>query len=268
MMGEAGLYLFPLQASVEIALAPLGYRFPAGGPERPRIGLRALLPDGLTEGPVAFADENAVIVRGRADAIDEFREIVALLDKPAKRVSLSLRLFVPTDVDGAGLRDIEAGPGESESEEGHGGAVASAVVPSNRLANVRTGLAAPFVVAPAESSPDGYQANAAVDAREFLVLPRVNADSSVSLLILPGDGGEVPWADPTGRAVADESPILLRKDGTAVLGGFPRAGELVAKEGGPVRLAAPGASSDSQALLLITARVVPDGEVQAALPAN
>ncbi|HJN17205.1 MAG TPA: hypothetical protein QGH10_16995, partial [Armatimonadota bacterium] len=53
-------------------------------------GLSQLLPEDL-EPPVAFLDDNALIVRGTAEAIDEFAEIVALLDKRVEQVEIAVK---------------------------------------------------------------------------------------------------------------------------------------------------------------------------------
>jgi len=267
-MREAGLYLFAARATVEVLLPPPGYLLnPKQKPEEAGGGFAALLPDGLTQGPVAFIDENSLIVRGDPEAVDEFREVVALLDKPARPVELSFRLITPAPRMGEGPYAAGVLPGEHAAHKGEARSTASLVVPSNQYAILRTGVAVAFVGVPAEGSPDGYRAGAAVDAREFLVLPRVNADSSVSLAILPTEGGgQVPWAGRPRTAVGVEGPLLLGKDGTAILGGFPRVGELVGKEAGPLRAAEPGASADAQAILLVTARVLPAEKAQAAVP--
>ncbi|MFQ6098132.1 MAG: hypothetical protein ACE5O2_10440, partial [Armatimonadota bacterium] len=50
--------------------------------------LAALLPEGLDGPPAALASRNSLIVRGEAHAIDEFREVVKMLDVPAKTVRI------------------------------------------------------------------------------------------------------------------------------------------------------------------------------------
>jgi len=53
--------------------------------------LSGLLPEGL-EPPMAAPNRNALIVRGERDAIDELREIIALLDVPTPMVNVELAM--------------------------------------------------------------------------------------------------------------------------------------------------------------------------------
>jgi hypothetical protein len=52
----------------------------------------SILPDGLVHQFAVVPGRNAIAVRGTPKAIDEFREIVGLLDTPVKRVNLSVSL--------------------------------------------------------------------------------------------------------------------------------------------------------------------------------
>ncbi len=54
--------------------------------------LSHLLPEGLTGPPVVAPNRNALIVSGTMAALDDFREILALLDVPAPMVKVALRL--------------------------------------------------------------------------------------------------------------------------------------------------------------------------------
>ena len=54
--------------------------------------LSHLLPRGLSGPPTAAPNRNALIVAGTPEAIDQFREILALLDVPAQMVNIALRL--------------------------------------------------------------------------------------------------------------------------------------------------------------------------------
>ncbi len=59
--------------------------------ERPAT-LAHLLPEGLEGPPTIAPRRNALIVKGTPAAMDEFREILAMLDTPAAMVRISLRL--------------------------------------------------------------------------------------------------------------------------------------------------------------------------------
>ncbi len=61
---------------------------PAGGGPTQQV-LR--LPEGM-EPPVAIPMQNSLLVRGAPEAIDEFMEIVSMLDQPAPMVSVELRV--------------------------------------------------------------------------------------------------------------------------------------------------------------------------------
>lgn len=50
------------------------------------------VPEGLTLRPVALMDQNALLVRGTGDALDQVEELVRLLDKPMKMISIELKL--------------------------------------------------------------------------------------------------------------------------------------------------------------------------------
>ena len=54
--------------------------------------LSGLLPNGLTAPPVATPNRNALIVRGSARAVDEMREIIAMLDVPTPMVNVDLMM--------------------------------------------------------------------------------------------------------------------------------------------------------------------------------
>ena len=54
--------------------------------------LSHLLPEGLTGPPMVAPNRNALIVSGTMAALDDFRELLALLDVPAPMVKIALRL--------------------------------------------------------------------------------------------------------------------------------------------------------------------------------
>lgn len=62
-----------------------GRSVPSGGQD-----LSHLLPEGLAGPPVAAPNRNALIARGSAEAIDELRELIAMLDVPTPMVNVEL----------------------------------------------------------------------------------------------------------------------------------------------------------------------------------
>lgn len=72
---------------------------PAPGPVAG--GLSRMLPQGMAE-PPALGAGNSLRLRGTADALQKFGEIVQLLDKPAKRLSLRVEILQARDLDGLG----------------------------------------------------------------------------------------------------------------------------------------------------------------------
>lgn len=72
-----------------------------GGGQGGSGALGAMLP-GDMEPPVAFLPQNALLVAGTQEDIDKFREILDLLDKPAKQVEISAKFInVQTTADKA-----------------------------------------------------------------------------------------------------------------------------------------------------------------------
>ncbi len=271
-MREAGLYPYAPRETVTLTPAPAD-RLPAPPKVAPVTGgLSRLLPDDLDGAPVAIPDQNALLVRGTAQAIDEFREIVALLDKPVRRVRLTAALAILSAGAAGPLQSIGTLPGSGTTGPPEAGASASLVLETNRMALVQVGLGVPFVAAPGGEQPDAYRVGAAVDARELLVMARGNADSSISLWAASPEavGALDWWRQPAGPAGTPPPPppgvsmVRIEDGGTALFGGFATPGELLAREPGPLH--AEGASLDSQAVLLITARLVPIDEARGALP--
>jgi hypothetical protein len=60
-------------------------------------GLTPFLPDGLAAPPAAMPGRNALLVRGTPDAIDEFRELLELLDQPVPLVRIELDAVSSTE---------------------------------------------------------------------------------------------------------------------------------------------------------------------------
>ena len=54
--------------------------------------LSYLLPEGLTGPPMAAPTRNALLVRGQPEAIDQFREVLAMVDLPTPMVNVDLQM--------------------------------------------------------------------------------------------------------------------------------------------------------------------------------
>jgi type II secretory pathway component GspD/PulD (secretin) len=50
------------------------------------------MPEGLTQRPMAVPGQNALLLRGSADALDRTEELIRMLDKPVKMVNIELKL--------------------------------------------------------------------------------------------------------------------------------------------------------------------------------
>lgn len=69
------------------------WAYNAGGHSYPGGGMALVRPPaGLTQPPVALPAQNALLVRGSADAIDQLQELVRMLDKPVPMVNVDLKL--------------------------------------------------------------------------------------------------------------------------------------------------------------------------------
>ncbi len=64
-------------------------------------GFGQLLPDGMLP-PIAYMPLNVLLVRGTQEAIDQFKEVLALLDQPTKQVEISTKFVqIETSLDKA-----------------------------------------------------------------------------------------------------------------------------------------------------------------------
>ena len=177
------------------------------------------LPEGM-DPPVAVVNQNAVMVHGTVEAIDQFREILELLDKPSKMVRIECKLIdAPSQVvDEWGLR---FSTNNGSVAAGAGGATPNTV--GLRYGKARTAVTAGLgrnrsqgllVTAPsvtttnmipailsigqtlpywsADTSYDNfgnphttYTMDAAFVGVELYVLPRINGDNSVTMYLEP-----------------------------------------------------------------------------------
>jgi type II secretory pathway component GspD/PulD (secretin) len=223
-MTEPGLYPFPERtyAEARVAQAPGG----AGG-------LAGFLPEGLTDPPTALPDQNALLVKGTPKAVDQFAEIVRLLDVPPKQVNIEVKLINLTqqtteesgmDVAGRGRRPefFLNGPAPVGPSVRILGGNIDALLAANRTvsrsnntagANVTTTNNAPCVIRAATVIPVvlasvtfdafgnrhvDYVVDAVATGVELFALPRINSDDSVSMLLRP------TFIDATGQVVGPD----------------------------------------------------------------
>lgn len=275
-------------------------------------GFSSLLPDDL-EPPVAFLDDNALIVRGTADAIDQFREIVALLDKPAKQVEVSVKFISITttfeeafgidwaikntriQVFNQGFAPPQAINSVVRFATANLDAQLNALVKSSRatvineprvavtnnmFASVEFSTEIPFFAANVSFNQFGQRTvdftPDFVPVENYLdVMPRVNADDSVTLMLMPNISNVAGFVEgPNGERI----PIttyqnvftqLTVKDGeTAVIGG------LITKDDSTTKLHTPLLSripiigklfdsraknlNDTELLIFVTPRILRD----------
>ncbi len=233
-------------------------------------GSTLLLP-GEMEPPTAFLDQNALIVKGTQDEIDQFTEIINMLDVKTREVEISTK-FVNVQTTGTDALGIDWTVSNGALEfwnlgfapatatnnvvrysRGRFQATLAALMtngratvvneprvtcPNNQFAEVNFYTTIPYFVATSEYNQFGQRVATEVDIEEayvensLYVMPRINADDSVTLYLEPmleDQIGEV--VGPNGEAV----PIITTQyvsttvtvpDGdTVVMGGLIRKDE-------------------------------------------
>ncbi len=308
-MTEPGLYPYPGRVYLVVRPGDSSWAMSLD-PEPPKYmskGLAGLLPPDM-EKPVAFVDDNSLMVRGSPEAIDQFQEIVSLFDKPRKQVNLQFCLM-----NLRGLLGEPSGPEDGWRTEsgqapvarmaplpqfgvldrtrpdpvgtlvaGSTQASAAITVANNTACLVRAASVTPFVEAEiaggdTQKGRMEYRTRAATPALEIVLVPRVNEDNSLDLLVTYTNidpsvttSGHVRAPDGSVMAIHTHNTVGRRirvSDGqTAVLSGLPRAAEALAKVGPPVHPPTSGGQPDTETLLFITANVVqpaPEGNAGA-----
>ncbi len=178
-----------------------------------------LLPEGMKP-PLAAPNENALLVRGTVEQLDEFAELLSLLDKPVPLVNTRVDLVdTPTrDVEQSGI-DFFAGDGSTRAAilgqpggnaqfgfaTGTAQAFAAAGLTGSRStvvnsANVTTQSGSPAVIGLARVTPFfvpfvtvsafgrrtvDYQPNAVFTGVELFVRPRVHGRDLITVLVRP-----------------------------------------------------------------------------------
>jgi type II secretory pathway component GspD/PulD (secretin) len=227
-------------------------------------GFTSLLPEDISA-VTAFLDDNSLLVRGTAEAIDQFREIIALLDKPAKQVEVSVKFVSITttfeeafgidwaikntkiEVFNQGFAPPQAVNSVVRFATGNLDAQLNALVKSSRatviseprvattnnmFASVEFSTEIPFFAATVSYNNYGvrtvdFQPDFVPVENYLDVMPRVNADDSITLMLMPNISNVAGYVEgPNGERI----PIatyqnvftqLTVKDGeTAVIGGL------------------------------------------------
>ncbi|MFQ5809167.1 MAG: type II secretion system protein GspD [Armatimonadota bacterium] len=235
-----------------------GLGVPAGG------GLSELLP-GEMGPPIPLPGQNALLVTGTPSEIDAFRDVVRLIDVPQPHVrvradivnvlarieeALGLDLSTtsgPVDVGttgnvppGAGIAlrfgtaNLAAAVGAVQARtRGHERVGAEVMTMTNVPALIRAGVTVPYFV-PETIVTQGVVATnyvplSAFVGMELYVLPRVNADDTVTMHIRPSlidDAGTVLGpggaAAPITRQTLTDVLIRVRDGETVCIGGLPR----------------------------------------------
>lgn len=186
-------------------------------------GLGDMLP-GDMEPPTAFLDQNALIVRGTQAEIDEFTELVKMLDVKSRQVEISTK-FISVQTTGAeafgidwsvsngslefwnlGFAPSEAVNNAVRYSRGRFSATLAALqssgramvineprvtCPNNQYAEVNFYTTIPYFTATTEYNQFGQRINTEVESdfidveNSLYVMPRINADDSVTMYLEP-----------------------------------------------------------------------------------
>ena len=186
-------------------------------------GSTLLLP-GEMEPPTAFLDQNALIVKGTQDEIDQFTEIINMLDVKTREVEISTK-FVNVQTTGTDALGIDWTVSNGALEfwnlgfapatatnnvvrysRGRFQATLAALMtngratvvneprvtcPNNQFAEVNFYTTIPYFVATSEYNQFGQRVATEVDIEEayvensLYVMPRINADDTVTLYLEP-----------------------------------------------------------------------------------
>jgi type II secretory pathway component GspD/PulD (secretin) len=229
-MGQPGIYPFAERSYAEVKVAQ-------AGPLGQRGAMASLLPEGLSEPPTALPQQNALVVKGTPDAIDEFREIVALIDKPAKQVNVELKLVNiresagrewGADIDWRGSRgDVSIhGPAPlgptlrfgtagvnallalNEATARSNDTVAASVTTTNNTPCViRAATVIPFIAASITYDQFGqrridYAVDSVLTGVELFTVPRIIGDDRVAMLLRPS------FIDKTGQVTGPDGSVI------------------------------------------------------------
>jgi type II secretory pathway component GspD/PulD (secretin) len=210
-------------------------------------GLGAMLP-GEMEPPIAFMPENALIVRGTQAEIDQFAELVEMLDLPARQIEISTKFVdvITSEQESLGIDwtvatgalefwNLGFAPGEAVSNvvkyargrftstlaalETNGRATVvnapHVTCPNNQYAEVSFSTEIPYYVATTEYNQFGQRIATSVDwetttvENSLMVMPRINADDTVTIELYPILEDQVgEVVGPNGEAM----PIIVSQE--------------------------------------------------------
>ncbi len=282
------LYPLPPRHYSEVRVAQQG-----GGGE-----LAAMMPEGVTVTPVAVPEQNALLARGEPKALDQLQELITLLDVPAKQVNVAVKLLElsarvadewggdlawrgangglsargPAPAGGPTMRftvgDVSALlSGNLARTTANNSTEANVTTTNNTPAIVRAATLIPYFTAQVTTNQFGQRrADYAVDAVatgvELFVIPRINGNETVTMLLRPSfitavgqvvspDGQAVPVTQETTL----QSQVTVPDGATMVIGGLPRSSDTLASVGRPVfRQARP--AEESESLVFVRPRII------------
>ena len=196
------------------------------------------LPAGLDGPPIAFMPQNAIIARGTPAAIDQLREVIALLDIKPRMVNVECRMVdaptVETDEWGVDARaaggswhfstqanvpsagpqllwrrgplDVLAGWDRTRSS-GHALTAANITTTNNFPAVITLGRLMPYVASATSYDPYGRRiVETWVDAifigTELFVQPRINNDDTITMFIRP------TFIEAVGSVIGPQGTVL------------------------------------------------------------
>ncbi len=252
--------------------------------------LSGLLPEGL-EPPMAAPNRNALAVRGERDAIDELREIIAMLDVPTPMVNVELAM---DGVSTSQAREIDP----SLRAWGWGAEVSAGETPAPALGfavgNLRgllgyesgrargrsltatnvTGMSGqPMVISVGEVRPQirsqvyydpwgrrtvEYWTEAIFAGVTFWVLPTVNNDDTVTMVLRPmlsevvGPAAQVGAGEVIQRALV-ETTVRVPDGQSLVIGGLDRRADELSRS---FPLSVGEMRSDRSSVISVTPRII------------
>ncbi|MGQ9733149.1 MAG: secretin N-terminal domain-containing protein [Candidatus Zipacnadales bacterium] len=278
-------------------------------------GFTALLPDNI-EAITAFLDDNSLIVKGPPEEIDQLRDIISILDKPVKQVEIAVKFVTitttfeeafgidwaikntqievfnqgfapPTAVNtvvryATGNLDAYLSVLETQSK----GSVVNeprVTVQNNGYAMIEFLTTYPYFTATITYNSYGqrtvdYQQEEAEVSNYLEVMPRINADDSVTMFLMPQISNIVGFVEsPDGQRI----PIITEQylqtqvrvpDGeTLVLGGLITKDDNATKRHTPLLSKIPIIGklfssrqkmlNDSELLIFVTPRIIHDAPV-------